>query len=198
MIARRDYFARSEDQMRNKLIAEAVDIFRERLRRKVEKKEQSGRKKTPGLTLRDAFARRRAREQANQEEMQIDNEASFAACCTTMPSGAGARKKDAPEIAVEDEDEYFEEEEEEPLDPVQIQANLEAAKEKKRLQDIESKQLQMRFKEKQRLPKYRERVAQRSILPAYLMKDAIVEAIDKHSVTVISGDTGKYINITLS
>jgi HrpA-like RNA helicase len=90
----------------------------------------------------------------------------------------------------EDWEEEEEEMEEEPLDPAQVQAAQEAAAEKKRLQDLESVQLQRKFKEKQRLPKYRERQQQRASLPAYQMKAAIVQAIEEHTITVISGDTG--------
>jgi HrpA-like RNA helicase len=187
MLAQRDYFARSEDLMRNKIVAGAVGIYRERLRRKDEKKQQlEGRRKAPGLTLRDAFARRRAREQATAE-------VTATAESSAAPSPTPAVLKQEPAYA-EPEEEWYEDDEAEveqpPLDPAQVKAALEAAREKKLRQDLESAQLQKRFREKQRLPKYKERVAQRSTLPAYAMKDAIVEAINNHSVTVISGDTG--------
>jgi HrpA-like RNA helicase len=182
MVAQRDYFARSEDSMRNKLVAGAVAIFRERLQRKEEKKQQASRRKAPGLTLRDAFARRRAREQATSAIEQEDAAQGFA---------------QEPAAEYVEEEPYYEEEEEEvveevPLDPAQVQAALEAERERKRLRDIESAQMQKRFKEKKRLPKYVERMQQRSTLPAYQMKDQIVDAIDKNSVVVISGDTGAW------
>lgn len=187
LVAQRDYFARSEDQMRNKLVTCAVGLFRERLRRKEEKKQQAtGKRKAPGLTLRDAFARRRAREQA-------------AAAADVPPEDSTPVRTPPPEP--EPEQEWYDEdgddggeaevEEEAPLDPAQVAAAQAAAREKQRQLNLESAQLQKRFREKQRLPKYRERVAQRSTLPSYAMKDAIVEAINSHSVTVISGDTGK-------
>jgi HrpA-like RNA helicase len=181
MVAQRDYFARSEDMMRNKLVVGGVAIFRERLQRKEEKKEQASRRKAPCLTLRDAFARRRAREQATSAIEQEDAAKGFA--------------QEPPAAECVEEEPYYEEEEDEvveevPLDPAQVQAALEAEREKKRLRDIESAQMQKRFKEKKRLPKYQERAQQRSTLPAYQMKDQIVDAIDKNSVVVISGDTG--------
>lgn len=183
LVAQRDYFARSEDLMRNKLVTCAVGLFRERLRRKEEKKQQAtGKRKAPGLTLRDAFARRRAREQA--------------AATVDVPTEEATLARSSPQDQewLDDEGDYGEEaevEEEAALDPTQVAAAEAAAREKKRQLDLESAQLQKRFREKQRLPKYRERVAQRSTLPSYEMKDAIVEAINSHSVTVISGDTGE-------
>ena len=78
----------------------------------------------------------------------------------------------------------------EPEDPAKIQAALEAAREKKRQQDAESRRLRSRQQEKKGNPKYQEMMDRRSTLPAFLMRDTILEAIDKHSVVVISGDTG--------
>lgn len=195
LVAKRDYFARSEDLMRNKIVACAVDIFRERLRRKEAKKQQSTRRKAPGLTLRDAFARRRAKEQAAlatpEEPVAPPPPAEVASRSRNMfqkaTHGAAAAQADEEEDWEEEEEEEVEEE---PLDPAQVRAAMEAAAEKKRLQDLESVQLQRKFKEKQRLPKYRERQQQRASLPAYQMKDAIVQAIEEHTITVISGDTG--------
>lgn len=172
--------------MRNKLVSSAVEIFRERARRKEQKKEQSIRKKAPGLTLRDAFARRRAREQA-----AVDSDSQSALLLPSNTPVLG-EFKDGDEI-FDDEHNYFDDsgQDEEVLDPAQVQENLKAAAERKRLQNMESKKLQKRFAEKQKLPKYRERFAQRSSLPAFRMKESIVEAIENHSVTVISGDTGE-------
>ena len=184
--------------MRTKLVAVAVALYRDRLQRKDGKKKESLQRKAPGLTLRDAFARRRAREQeaaAAQTETEDQNS-------TLRDSKQGQNKPAAagisrPAASIQDESSEEEEEEvaeeEEPLDPAQGQAALLDAQEKQRLLDIESKQLQKKFAEKRRLPKYQDRLRQPSSLPAYQMKDAVVDAIDKHSVVVISGDTGEQL-----
>ena len=193
----RDYFARSEERMRTKLVAVAAALYRERLQRKDGKKKESLKRKAPGLTLRDAFARRRAREQEavtaqteTEEEIRLRDSKQG----QNKPAGAAISR---PAVSIQDESSEEEDEEvaeeEEPLDPAQIQAALLAAQEKQRLLDIESKQLQKKFAEKRRLPKYQDRLCQRSSLPAYQMKDAVVDAIDKHSVVVISGDTGEQL-----
>lgn len=201
----RDFFARTEDQLRNKIIAHATSIFRERLQRKDSKRQESMKHKTPAMTLREAFAMRRLRERAANncdEEDDAVNAApaavvappvpTAATASTARPAGATAKSATAKQVPAELEVDDWEDEveEEEPVDPVKVAADLAAAKEKKRLADIESKRLQARQKEKQELPKYQEMLARRQTLPAFQMKDSILDAIDKHSVVVISGDTG--------
>ena len=75
---------------------------------------------------------------------------------------------------------------------MKLRAEQEAAKERLRQQEMESKRMRSRFEEKKALPKYQEMLSRRSTLPAYQMKSEILEAIAKHSVVVISGDTGKH------
>ena len=191
LLERREFFARTEDQLRNKLVTLAVSIFRERLDRKDSKREDRA-KKTPVMTLRDAFELRKMRERAqNGEDCETDPELALADSV-----GAVQLHEKLHEVVAEVEDEVSEEVQEEepaapePEDPAKIQAALEAAREKKRQQDAESRRLRSRQQEKKGNPKYQEMMDRRSTLPAFLMRDTILEAIDKHSVVVISGDTG--------
>jgi len=199
MLSRKEYFARTEDQLRTKLVTGGVAIFRERLDRKDSKREDK--RKTPVMTLRDAFELRKLRERAANGDTEDDNGLLDEGAALSM-AGLSVQDATKPPASVEEElpeeEESIEEEtvpepEPEPEDPVKIQAALEAAREKKRLQDIESRRMRSKQLEKQSQPKYQEMMARRATLPAYQMKDTILEAIGKHSVVVISGDTGESI-----
>lgn len=202
MLSRKEYFARTEDQLRTKLVTGGVAIFRERLDRKDSKREDK--RKTPVMTLRDAFELRKLRERAANGDTEDDNggldeNAAKSMAGMSLQDTAVALKPPTPPVEEEspEDEEVLEEEtlpepEPEPEDPVKIQAALAAAREKKRLQDIESRRMRSKQQEKQSQPKYQEMMARRATLPAYQMKDTILEAIDKHSVVVISGDTGEF------
>lgn len=204
MLSRKEYFARTEDQLRTKLVTGGVAIFRERMDRKDSKREDK--RKTPVMTLRDAFELRKLRERAANGCTEDDNGGLDADANVTegdvAAAMAGVSLQDTPTTlnqAEEAEEDALEEEETveetptepEPEDPVKVQAALDAAREKKRLQDIESRRMRSKQQEKQAQPKYQEMMARRATLPAFQMKDMILDAIDKHSVVVISGDTGK-------
>ena len=199
MLSRKEYFARTEDQLRTKLVTGGVAIFRERLDRKDSKREDK--RKTPVMTLRDAFELRKLRERAANGDTEdgnggIGENAAKSMAGMSLQDTPATLKPPAPPVEEElpEEEEVIEEDtpEPEPEDPAKIQAALEAAHEKKRLQDIESRRMRSKQQEKQSQPKYQEMMARRATLPAYQMKDTILEAIDKHSVVVISGDTGEF------
>jgi HrpA-like RNA helicase len=189
LLDRREFFARSEDQLRNKLVTGGVNIHRERLQRKDSKREE-GRKvaKNPAMTLRDAFEMRKIRERASTG---ADGETELEAAGSLAASVAAINLQQVPEEEPEEAEDDEAEPEPEPVDPVKVQAALEAAREKKRQQDVEGKRMRSKHLEKVQQPKYQEMLARRSTLPAFQMRDTILEAIDKHSVVVISGDTGK-------
>ena len=50
---------------------------------------------------------------------------------------------------------------------------------------------------KENSQKYKDMITFRKKLPAYEMRDKIIDLVNKNQVTVISGETGKFITITV-
>ena len=59
-----------------------------------------------------------------------------------------------------------------------------------RSREIESKRLYDELQLKRKNKKYNDLLAKRTALPAYAMRDEVVDCIDQNRVVVISGDTG--------
>ena len=194
--------------MRSKLVSRGVAIHKERLQRKETKRQDSGRVKPRGVTLKEAYELRKLKEKMafeNDDSEEDEQEQDDMAGEQGDEEEGECEERDEYEDEGEDfdgeeeEDEQAreepEEEEEEEIvviDPVKQKADEEAAKQRLKQQEIESRNMRNRFEEKKTQPKYQEMLSRRSTLPAYQMKHDILDAIAKHSVVVISGDTGEF------